>query len=129
MSCLSRIEKAACAVQHGFHHQRRNIQAESQTGQAVTLAIEDHRLVWPQGFVDADLQVGLFQVDQGHIDALSAPLAQLLAAHIRVRRMVLNVGAQLTDEENSIDDRLCDSASMGVGRPLRKSQAEDESVR
>ncbi|KRY45013.1 hypothetical protein T03_3940 [Trichinella britovi] len=38
-------------------------------------------------------------------------------------------GPKLADEENSIDDRLCDSASMGVGRPLRKSQAEDESVR
>ncbi|KRZ47670.1 hypothetical protein T02_8867 [Trichinella nativa] len=37
-------------------------------------------------------------------------------------------GPKLADEENSIDDRLCDSASMGVRRPLRKSQAEDESV-
>ncbi|KRZ54303.1 hypothetical protein T02_5839 [Trichinella nativa] len=35
-------------------------------------------------------------------------------------------GPKLADEENSIDDRLCDSASMGVGRPFRKSQAEDE---
>ncbi|KRZ81638.1 hypothetical protein T08_10178 [Trichinella sp. T8] len=92
-----------CAVQHGFHHQRRNIQSESQTGQAVSLAFEDHRLLWPKGFVDADLQIGLFQVDQGHIDALTAPLAQLLAAHVRIGSMALNMGVQLPEVHHGPD--------------------------
>ncbi|KRY27745.1 hypothetical protein T01_8910 [Trichinella spiralis] len=91
------------AVQHGFHHQWCDIQAESQSGQAVTLAFEDHRLIWPQGFVDADLQVGLFQVDQGHVDPLSAPLAQLLAAHVRVGSVALNVGVQLPEVHHGPD--------------------------
>ncbi|KRX79665.1 hypothetical protein T06_11433 [Trichinella sp. T6] len=38
-------------------------------------------------------------------------------------------GSILADEEDSFADRLSDSASMGDGRPLRESQAEDESVR
>ncbi|KRX69199.1 hypothetical protein T06_6856 [Trichinella sp. T6] len=59
MSCLSRVEKAADA-QFSTAFITKDIQAESQTGQAVTLAIEDHRLVWPQGFVDADLQLSMW---------------------------------------------------------------------
>ncbi|KRY56050.1 hypothetical protein T03_2618 [Trichinella britovi] len=89
----------------------------------VVIGLEGHRLVWPQGFVDADLQVGLFQVDQGHVDALSAPLAQLLAAHVRVGRMVLNVGVQLPEVHHGPDLLLvsldhCHQWQQPLGRAL-----------
>ncbi|KRY45333.1 hypothetical protein T03_12342 [Trichinella britovi] len=85
-----------------FVHQN-VVDVDSQTGQAVSLVFEHHCLLWPQGFVDADLQVGLFQVDQGHIDALSAPLTQLLAAQVRVGGMALNVGVQLPEVHHGPD--------------------------
>ncbi|KRZ11560.1 hypothetical protein T4B_2135, partial [Trichinella pseudospiralis] len=90
------------AVQHGFHHQWCDIQAESQTGQAVSLAFEDHSLIWPQGYVDADLQVGLFQ----SISATSTPCLRTLAAfgYTRLRRrLALNVGVQLPEVHHRPD--------------------------